>query len=64
MRILKNPLIFALDVDSEEEAFEKLNPVIDLVGGVKIGPRLACRYGAPLIQKISEQTSLHVSFVY
>ena len=64
MRILKNPLIFALDVDSEEEAFKKLNPIIDLVGGVKIGPRLACRYGAPLIQKISEQTSVFVDNKY
>jgi orotidine-5'-phosphate decarboxylase len=64
MQLLKNPLIFALDVDSEDEAFKKLNPVIDLVGGVKIGPRLAYRYGAPFIQKIAERTSVFVDNKY
>lgn len=64
MRLLKNPLIYALDVDSEEEALKKLKPVIDLVGGVKIGPRLAYRYGAPFIQKIAEQTSVFVDNKY
>jgi orotidine-5'-phosphate decarboxylase len=64
MRLLKNPLIFALDVDSEEEAFKKLKPVVDLVGGVKIGPRLAYRYGAPFVQKIAEQTSVFVDNKY
>ncbi len=64
MRLLKNPLIFALDVDSEEEALKKLTPIIDLIGGVKIGPRLAYRYGAPLITKIAEQTSVFVDNKY
>lgn len=64
MRLLKNPLIFALDVDSEEEAFKKLKPVVDLVGGVKIGPRLAYRYGASFVQKIAEQTSVFVDNKY
>lgn len=64
MRLLKNPLIFALDVDSEEEAFKKLNPIVDLIGGVKIGPRLAYRYGAPFVQKIAEQTSVFVDNKY
>ncbi len=64
MRLLKNPLIFALDVDTEDEVLKKLKPVIDLVGGVKIGPRLAYRYGASLIQKIAEQTSVFVDNKY
>jgi orotidine-5'-phosphate decarboxylase len=64
MRLLKNPLIFALDVDTEEEAFRKLAPVADLVGGVKIGPRLAYRYGAPFMQKIAEQASVFVDNKY
>lgn len=64
MRLLKNPLIFALDVDSEDEAFKKLKPIVDLVGGVKIGPRLAYRYGAPFVQKIAEQTSVFVDNKY
>lgn len=64
MRLLKNPLIFALDVDSEEEAFKRLAPVIDLVGGVKIGPRLIYRYGAPFVTKIAAQTSVFVDNKY
>ncbi len=64
MMLLKNPLIFALDVDSEEEAFKRLKPVIDLVGGVKIGPRLAYRYGAPFIAKVAAQASVFVDNKY
>ncbi len=64
MKLLKNPLIYALDVDSEEEAFKKLQPVIDLVGGVKIGPRLNYRYGAKFISKIAEQVPVFVDNKY
>jgi orotidine-5'-phosphate decarboxylase len=64
MRLLKNPLIFALDVDSEEEAFKKLKPIIDLVGGVKIGPRLAYKYGAPFISQVAEQAPVFVDNKY
>ncbi len=64
MRLLKNPLIFALDVDSEEEAFRKLKPVIDLVGGVKIGPRLSYRYGAAFIAKVADQVPVFVDNKY
>lgn len=64
MRLLKNPLIFALDVDSEEEAFKRLKPIVDLVGGVKIGPRLAYRYGAPFIQKVAELAPVFVDNKY
>ncbi len=40
MRFTKNPLIFALDVDSDTEAFRHIEPLVDLVGAVKVGPRL------------------------
>ncbi|MBC7741507.1 MAG: orotidine-5'-phosphate decarboxylase [Bdellovibrionaceae bacterium] len=64
MRLLKNPLIFALDVDSEEDAFKKLKPIGDLVGGVKIGPRLAYRYGAKFISKVAELAPVFVDNKY
>lgn len=64
MRLLKNPLIFALDVDSEDEAMKKLKPVIDLVGGVKLGPRLVYRYGSSLVSKIAEQVPVFVDNKY
>jgi orotidine-5'-phosphate decarboxylase len=64
MRLLKNPLIFALDVDSEDEAFKRLKPIIDLVGGVKIGPRLGYKCGASFVSKIAEQTSVFIDNKY
>lgn len=49
-----NPLVLALDVDTREEAMECLDQVGDLVGGVKLGPRLCLRYGASLVQEVAK----------
>ncbi len=51
----RNPLCLALDVDSKDEAFAVLSEIDDLVGGVKIGPRLALRYGMGFLQEISDR---------
>jgi len=53
---LKNPLILALDVDTDKEALQIAEEMQDLVGAIKIGPRLALRYGQSLSQKISKNT--------
>lgn len=64
MRFLKNPLILALDVDSEEDAFKILDHVGDIVGGVKLGPRLVYRYGASLVSKVAEIAPVFVDNKY
>jgi len=64
MSILKNPLILALDVDSKEDAFKILDHIGDLVGGVKLGPRLVYRYGASLVSEIAEIAPVFVDNKY
>lgn len=64
MRFLKNPLILALDVDSKDDAFKILDHVSDLVGGIKVGPRLVYKYGAPFVTELSELAPVFVDNKY
>jgi orotidine-5'-phosphate decarboxylase len=64
MALLKNPLILALDVDSKEEALKILHPIADLVGGIKVGPRLVYRYGASLVTELSKRAPVFVDNKY
>lgn len=64
MNFLKNPLILALDVDSKEDAFKILDHIGDLVGGVKLGPRLVYRYGASLVTEVAEIAPVFVDNKY
>lgn len=49
---LRNPIMLALDVDTDEHALRILDQVQDSVGAIKIGPRLNLRYGATFIEKV------------
>lgn len=64
MSILKNPVILALDVDTKEDAMKIMDQVGDLIGGVKIGPRLNYRYGADFIKKIAEIAPVFIDNKY
>lgn len=64
MQLLKNPLILALDVDSKEDAQKILNHVGDLVGGIKVGPRLVYKYGASLVSELAEVAPVFVDNKY
>jgi orotidine-5'-phosphate decarboxylase len=64
VQLLKNPLILALDVDTKEDALKILDHVGDLVGGVKLGPRLVYRYGASLVAEIAEIAPVFVDNKY
>jgi orotidine-5'-phosphate decarboxylase len=64
MRFLKNSLILALDVDSRNDAIKILDHVGDLVGGVKLGPRLVYRYGAEFISEMAEIAPVFVDNKY
>ena len=64
MRFLKNPLILALDVDAKEDAFKILDHVGDLVGGIKLGPRMVYRYGAELVTEMAEIAPVFVDNKY
>jgi len=61
---LKNPLILALDVDSAEKCFEMVQKLAGHLGAIKIGPRLAVRYGATLISEIAKICPVFVDNKY
>jgi len=56
----KNPLVVALDVDTELEAMKLVDDLSEIVGGFKVGPRLCLRYGEKLIKKIAEQSPVFI----
>lgn len=64
MTLLKNPLILALDVDSRDDARKILDHVGDLVGGIKLGPRLTYRYGAEFVSEMAEVAPVFVDNKY
>lgn len=47
-----NPVVLALDVDTREEALRIADQVGDVVGGIKLGPRLCLRYGQSLVEEM------------
>ncbi len=52
--LIRNPLVVALDVDSEAEALKLVDQLHDIVGCFKIGPRLLIHGGPRLVEKISQ----------
>lgn len=61
---IKNPLIIALDVDSEKEALRLAEDLSPWAGAFKLGPRLSYRYGASLVQRISKLAPVFVDNKY
>jgi len=64
MKLLKNPLILALDVDKSDEAFRVLEPIQDLIGGVKLGPRLVNRYGSDFVGQVAKCAPVFIDNKY
>lgn len=61
---LKTPLILACDVDTADEALAMTKKLGRYLGAVKIGPRLQVRYGADLVERLSEITPVFVDNKY
>lgn len=61
---LKTPLILALDLDTDEEAFQVAGRLAPFVGAFKVGPRLSLRYGKPLVQKLAEMGPVFLDHKY
>jgi orotidine-5'-phosphate decarboxylase len=61
---LTNPLFVALDVDSAEAALTLVKETRAFVGGFKVGPRLALRYGEPLLKEIARHGSMFIDNKY
>jgi orotidine-5'-phosphate decarboxylase len=61
---LKNNLIVALDVDSEEDCFRLASLLHEQAGAFKVGPRLCMRYGADLVTKLAKLAPVFVDNKY
>ncbi len=61
---LNNPIIVALDVDTEKEAFLLADQLGDIVGGIKLGPRLCMRYGQDLVRRMADRAPVFVDNKY
>lgn len=61
---LKNPIMLALDVDSDHQAFSILEQIGDQVGAIKIGPRLNLKYGAQFVEQVSKYASVFIDNKY
>jgi len=62
--LLKNPIILALDVDTLSEVRQILEQVGDLVGAIKLGPRLVYRYGADFVAQCASIAPVFVDNKY
>lgn len=61
---LSNPIFVALDVDNADTAMALIRQTRAFVGGYKVGPRLALRYGEPLLKEIAKHGSMFVDNKY
>lgn len=55
---MRNPLILALDVDTKEQAFQIVDAISDVVGGIKLGPRLCLRYGMEFVKEMAARAPI------
>lgn len=55
---MNNPLILALDVDTKEQALKIADSVHDVVGGIKLGPRLCLRYGMEFVKEMAARAPI------
>ncbi len=59
-----NPLILALDVDTADAALTLAKRLEGRLGAIKIGPRLAMRYGSDLVGKLAQSAPIFVDNKY
>lgn len=55
---MKNPIILALDVDTRDQALAIADQVADVVGGIKLGPRLCLRYGMEFVKEMATRSPI------
>lgn len=61
---LTNPIFVALDVDNADQAIALIKQTRAFVGGYKVGPRLALRYGEPFLKEVARHGSMFVDNKY
>jgi orotidine-5'-phosphate decarboxylase len=58
--LLKNPILVALDMNNPDAALKLADDLGDVVGGIKIGPRLVMREGSAFVKKIAQKAPIFV----
>lgn len=61
---LNHPIFVALDVNNAETALHLASETRAFVGGFKVGPRLAVRYGESLLKEIARHGQLFIDNKY
>ena len=61
---LRNPLILALDLDDEVQAWNIVEETAPLVGGIKIGPRIMLRYGPTFLKKVIDKAPVFLDMKF
>lgn len=55
---MKNPIILALDVDTRDQALKIADEVAEIIGGIKLGPRLCLRYGMEFVKEVAQRAPI------
>ncbi len=61
---LTNPIFVALDVDDDQSAMNLIKQCRAFVGGFKVGPRLALRYGEPFLKEVARHGNMFIDNKY
>lgn len=61
---MSNPIFVAVDVDDDRAAMDLIKACRAFVGGFKIGPRLALRYGEPFLKEVARHGNMFVDNKY
>lgn len=61
---LTNPIFVALDVDDDKAALELVKECRAFVGGFKVGPRLALRYGETFLKEVARHGNMFIDNKY
>jgi orotidine-5'-phosphate decarboxylase len=59
-----NPIFVAVDLDDDKSALELVKQCRAFVGGFKIGPRLALRYGEPFLKEVARHGNMFIDNKY
>ncbi len=61
---LTNPIFVALDVDDDQAALALVKECRAFVGGFKVGPRLALRYGESFLKEVARHGNMFIDNKY
>lgn len=61
---MTNPIFVAVDLDDDKTALDLIKECRAFVGGFKVGPRLALRYGEPFLKEVARHGNLFIDNKY